>query len=131
MSFKRVFKWLTFASLVALLVLLLRAGPHSVEDLVGVAIFFPWLGGPLALPYLLSWSDREGVVRGWFFAFFLAAAGFTFWQFYELARADSSTAGLALIFAPLWTWGGLLLLSCVLAVATGWRPTLSGPDGSA
>lgn len=128
MALKRLFKGLALLSLAALFAALLwTAWPDGPEAWTGVLILFAWMGGPLALSYLLSSGDREGTGRKVLFVFFLAAAGLTAWTFATVWSSDNSTAAIDLFFMPLCTWAGLVATAFATAAATGWRPSLSGP----
>jgi hypothetical protein len=130
MTFKRLFKWLSLASLAAVLAGLVRAGPPDGPGAwFGLVLLFGWMGGPLAFPYLLSWGDEAGTARKALFAYFLVACLATAWTFYAVLTSGNSTAALDLFILPLYSWTGLAAAAFATAAATGWRPSLSDPAG--
>jgi len=122
---KRAFKWLSLASLAAVTATLMAMGTiDGPEAVFGLILMCGWIGGPLALPYLLSWSDSGGSVRRYFILVFCAEAAFSVWMFHDVLSSDRSTAALGLFVMPAFSWFGLLAAALLLA-ATGWRPTLT------
>jgi len=118
-----VLKCLTVGSIVALVAIMLRAGAPGELRWWGMAIPFGiWIIGPSVIPYLLA---RRQKARPRFVAVMVAylilansVAAAVYYQAFFVSHA--STAGLAMVFVPLYQWIALAVVALAAPIGLAW-----------
>jgi hypothetical protein len=119
-----VIRWLTIATLAALIGLMVYAGtPADPEWWLRAIPFAVWIIGPTLTAYGLSrWFKH----RPWFVyamaAFLTVFAALSVAAYYDaFFVSKSSTAALAMVMVPFFQWAALVVIGIISAGVAVWR----------
>ncbi|MFZ3485520.1 hypothetical protein [Sphingomonas sp. 3-13AW] len=118
-----VLKCLTVGSVIALAALMLWAGTPGELRWWGMAIPFGiWIIGPSVVPYLIARRQKAPPeIAGVMAAYLILSngvAGAVYYQAFFVSHA--STAGLAMVFAPLYQWIALAVVALSASIGLAW-----------